>query len=190
METRVIHPSELKSYRKGAKLTQAQLAEEAGVTQAYIAKIESGKADPTVSTLEKITRIIRLHSTNDELTAEKMMTDPIISAKPNDKIRKAIELMDSHEISQMPVIRKNRQIGSVTEKVILSKAKNKRDVESIGGRKVKEVMEEPFPMVSGETDLNTLVHLLEHNQAVLILERGSIEGIITKADILKFSTNG
>jgi len=35
-------------------LTQVQLAKLAGVTQAYIAKIEAGTADPTVSILEKI----------------------------------------------------------------------------------------------------------------------------------------
>jgi ribosome-binding protein aMBF1 (putative translation factor) len=40
--------------RARAKLTQAQLAERMGTTQPYVAKLESGRAKPTLRTLERI----------------------------------------------------------------------------------------------------------------------------------------
>ena len=51
---RLLKPSEIRARRLELGLTQVQLAKLAGVTQAYIAKIEAGTADPTVSILEKI----------------------------------------------------------------------------------------------------------------------------------------
>ena len=40
--------------RKQAELTQAQLAEKAGVTKAYIIKLERGEGNPKVSTIGAI----------------------------------------------------------------------------------------------------------------------------------------
>lgn len=49
-------------------------------------------------------------------------------------------------------------------------------------------MDDPLPQVSPGTDINTLSSLLEHNKAVLIIEKGRVEGIVTKADLLKVVT--
>jgi predicted transcriptional regulator len=51
---KILKHEEIRAMRMKLGLTQTQLAQLAGVTQAYIAKIEAGKADPRVSTLEKI----------------------------------------------------------------------------------------------------------------------------------------
>ena len=58
----------------------------------------------------------------------------------------------------------------------------------ISTKKVKEYMDDPLPQVSPGTDINTLSSLLEHNKAVLIIEKGRVEGIVTKADLLKVVT--
>ncbi|WP_342819080.1 helix-turn-helix domain-containing protein, partial [Candidatus Hadarchaeum sp.] len=42
----IIKPSEVRAMRMRLGFSQSKLAKLAGVTQAYIAKIESGKADP------------------------------------------------------------------------------------------------------------------------------------------------
>lgn len=44
----------LLALRKNMKLTQAQLAQKSGMSQAAIARLESGRARPSLSTLEKI----------------------------------------------------------------------------------------------------------------------------------------
>ncbi len=41
-------------FRLSKKLTQAELAERAGLKQAYIARLESGNVNPTVESLNKV----------------------------------------------------------------------------------------------------------------------------------------
>ncbi|MCK4313359.1 helix-turn-helix domain-containing protein, partial [Candidatus Bathyarchaeota archaeon] len=50
----VITRTVLKKLRIKAGLTQKRLAELAGVSQAHIAKIEQGKVDPRLSTVNKV----------------------------------------------------------------------------------------------------------------------------------------
>lgn len=46
--------------RLAQNLTQAELAERAGVKQSYVARLESGEGNPTVSSLQKIARALGL----------------------------------------------------------------------------------------------------------------------------------
>jgi transcriptional regulator with XRE-family HTH domain len=44
--------------RHKAKLTQAALAESAGLTQQYVAKIEAGQINPTLATMAAVARVL------------------------------------------------------------------------------------------------------------------------------------
>ncbi|MDR1594306.1 MAG: helix-turn-helix transcriptional regulator [Prevotellaceae bacterium] len=44
----------VKKLRKKLKLSQGKLANLSGINQSHISRIESGKKDPSLSTLEKI----------------------------------------------------------------------------------------------------------------------------------------
>ena len=55
----------IRKYRIAAKMSQAQLAKEAGVDQSAICKLEKGLFIPTVVLLDEISR--SLHVTLDEL---------------------------------------------------------------------------------------------------------------------------
>jgi transcriptional regulator with XRE-family HTH domain len=49
----------LRRLRQAQDLTQAQLAKRAGVTQGYVAKLESGaKKSPSLGTLKKLARVL------------------------------------------------------------------------------------------------------------------------------------
>lgn len=50
----------LKQLREGRGLTQAQLAEQAGLTREYIARLETGHHDPPLSTLEKLAKALKV----------------------------------------------------------------------------------------------------------------------------------
>ncbi len=185
---KIFHPTEIRSLREKIGLTQTQLAEEAGVTQAYIAKIETGKVDPKISTLEKISEALQKATSEEQLTAKQIMETPIISANPSDKIKKAIKLMETNDISQIPIINKDNQIGSISEETILHEISTGEKLLKLVDKKVQKIMEDPFPTIGPKTDLDTIFHLLEHNPAILVLEKGNPVGIITKADILQIST--
>lgn len=49
---------ELREFRRKAKMTQAKLAERSGVSQGYIAHIESGRRVPSVKTAKKIADVL------------------------------------------------------------------------------------------------------------------------------------
>jgi predicted transcriptional regulator len=46
-------------------------------------------------------------------------------------------------------------------------------------------MDEAFPSVNEETPLSMVSTLLQYSPAVLVTKRGHVQGIITKADLLK-----
>lgn len=50
----------LKQLRQARGWTQAQLAEKAGFSRAYIARLEIGRHDPPLSALEKLAKALRV----------------------------------------------------------------------------------------------------------------------------------
>jgi transcriptional regulator with XRE-family HTH domain len=50
----------LREWRAKRKMSQRELAERSGVSREYIARIELGQHDPTVSTLEKLAEALRV----------------------------------------------------------------------------------------------------------------------------------
>lgn len=184
---RILRPSEIRALRTKLGLTQSKLAELSGITQAYVAKIESGSADPRVSTLERMSNVLEEIASKESFTAKQVMAKPIISVKPEDEIKTAIELMVSHDISQIPVLENNRQVGSVAEDTIIRKISAGEDIFELVEQNVSSIMEDPFPSVGRGADMDSLFPILEHSPAVLVLDKGKPIGIVTKADILQLS---
>ena len=50
----------LKQLRKRRNRTQAELARRAGLSLGYIARLETGRSDPTLSTLVKLAKALRV----------------------------------------------------------------------------------------------------------------------------------
>jgi predicted transcriptional regulator len=183
---RIPKPSEIKETRIGLGLTQAKLAELAGVTQAYIAKIEAGEADPRISTLERITKALEKFSTKEALPkVSKIMSSPAIFVKPTDTVERAIKIMEAQNISQLPVMDANAQVGSVSEATLLHHMASGTEISAMLKRRIAELMDTPFPVIGKDEDVEVLYPLLERKPAVLVAEAGKIVGIITKADLFK-----
>jgi ribosome-binding protein aMBF1 (putative translation factor) len=72
--------------RNQAKLTQTQMAEKLGVSQAYVAKLESGEANPTIAAIGKMLAILglRLVTNVESLTPEE--NTPAVTALDPDPI--------------------------------------------------------------------------------------------------------
>ncbi len=63
MATRATLTKRLKQYRAARRWTQQQLADAVGFSRAYIARLEIGRHDPTLSTLVKVARALRVKVT-------------------------------------------------------------------------------------------------------------------------------
>jgi transcriptional regulator with XRE-family HTH domain len=48
----------LKATREKRRLSQADVAAKAGISREYLARLEAGKHDPTVGTLERLAKVL------------------------------------------------------------------------------------------------------------------------------------
>lgn len=173
----IITCSMLRKLRMDAKLTQKKLAELIGVSQAHIAKIEQGKVDPRLSTVNKILRVL---TEGKEKKCRDLMTRGVLFARPEDSVLEVSEIMVRHAISQVPVIDGRKVIGTITEESIIRKLGS-----NIANEKVKNIMDPPLPIVSEETSISAIRPLLERRQGVLVARGKKVIGIITRSDLLK-----
>lgn len=169
--------STIKRLRTEAGLTQRQLAELIGISQAHIAKIEKETVDPRLSTVNKILEIL---TKGEGKKCGDVMTRNVISAKQSDTVQTVSRLMMKNAISQLPVIESGKVIGTVTEEGIVSNLSS-----TIADEKVEKIMQTPMPQVSEDTSISIIRPLLENHYGVLVTRKGELVGIITRSDLLK-----
>lgn len=109
---------------------------------------------------------------------------PLIKIGPGHRIREALEMMEQHNVSQLPVFQDGEPIGSVSETTLLSRVLQETELLD---RDVEEVMELPFPVVQFTDPVERVMQLLtRENPAVLVREGNEIVGILTRYDVVHF----
>ncbi len=176
---------EIARKRKMLGLTQKKLAELSGVSQSLIAKLESGKTDPSYTKVKAIIDVLNQLEMKMEVHAREIVHSKVVSVQKNDKVSKAVRLMMEHGYSQLPVFDGEHAVGSISEKTILSQVSAGRDLSQISLLFVEEVMNEAFPQVGEDAPLSLISGLLQVYPAVLVSKKGKVTGIVTKADLLK-----
>ena len=126
---------EIKKIRKKLGMTQTELANRAGVSQSLIAKIESGRIDPTYTKTKKIFAALSELEKKEEVKAEQLMASRIIRVNSSTHIKDAIAKMKKYGISQLPVIDNHKLVGMVSESTILEALLNSK------ATKVSEIMQ-------------------------------------------------
>lgn len=173
--------------RRKLGLTQSQLADMAGVSQSYIAKLEARKIEPSYQKVRSIFEALDRIERKREVTAIEIMTKEVIGVQARDSIQRAVEIMRKHGFSQLPVFDGDRPVGGISERTLLDSVMDK-DEEPPSVRQVSEVMEESFPTVSDDAPISLLSNLLRYYPATLVQKKGKILGIVTKADLLSVLT--
>jgi predicted transcriptional regulator len=171
--------SEIKSIRKKLGLTQAELAKQAGVSQSLVTKIEAGLLDPSYSNVKKIFDVLMNLSKSKELKALDIMNKRLIGVNSSMKIKDVVKEMRKHGISQMPVIDNDKCVGLVSDSILLD-AFSRKDAQ-----RVSDVMGDAPPTIAKDASIDIISNLLKFYPIVLVAEKGKLEGVITKADILK-----
>jgi len=175
-------PSELKQKREQLKLKQVDVARLAGLSQSMVARIESGTVDPRVSTLKKVVEVLA-EAERSTVVARDVMCSPVYSVQASDPIAKVVEIMEEQGISQLPVLEHGVPMGCISETAIISAIGEKKQSRDPHLR-VREYMESGFPTIPPDADLEMVIHILQNHHAVLVVERGEIQGVITKHDLI------
>jgi predicted transcriptional regulator len=188
----IITADDLRRLRKRYGLTQKALALKSGVSQSLISRIENKTVDPRLSTISKIFEAI-IFLQNKEGTARDVMHGPVITINALESVQKAIDLMKKNAISQLPVLKNNKIIGSIRESTLINRFSKSKNTETFFSSSVYNIMDEPFITVEPNITVDAVVDLLlKGNPAIIVLEQNKIIGIITKIDVLspiKFTNN-
>lgn len=177
-------PEDLKKRRNELGLTQSELAKRAGVSQPLIARIESGDVDPRLSTVRKIFEAFEEANKEQQILMRDLMHSPVIHVSPDDSVEEVVNLMHVHGFSQIPVLEGSVPVGSISEDMIV-RLMGESKKKPISQLKVSGIMGESFPTVSPGVSISIVSHILEENPAVLVVEKGTIVGVITKHDVMK-----
>jgi predicted transcriptional regulator len=177
--------NEISRKRKLLGLTQNELAKLSGVSQSLIAKLESGKVEPSYTKVKKIFETLNKLEVKNKIKADRINYNKVVSVQADELVSQAVVLMKKYGFSQLPVLNRKQVVGSISEKTILNQILEGKFLNQISKLQIREVMEESLPQVNEDAPLSLISSLLQVYPAVLISAKGDVKGIITKADFLK-----
>jgi cystathionine beta-synthase len=117
------------------------------------------------------------------LLAAKAAIEPaVVTVTPAQTARQALNLMETYDISQLPIVEAGECVGSVSEGSLMARAIAQP---SMLDRQVREVMEQPYPVVTPDLAVERLSESLAREApAVLVRQGDTLVGIITRYDVL------
>ncbi|UCE11064.1 MAG: CBS domain-containing protein [Candidatus Thorarchaeota archaeon] len=164
--------------RKSANISQEELADRVGVSQSYIARIESGRVDPRHSV---VLMILEALSDQEKKVCADIMTPNPVTIGAREVVNSAIRIMRRRSFSQLPVVRGRQVIGLVTELDIIRNLGL-----DLGEVTVEAIMSQGgVPTVDEKTPIDSVSDLLEQYQAIAVVKQGRLTGIISRSDLIR-----
>lgn len=107
----------------------------------------------------------------------------LISVDPDQTVGQAFELMQKYNVENLPVLRQGEPIGAISESGLFARMMN--NGQDIKAKKISEVLEKSYPVVSFDTPLERLSTLItRENGAVLAKDDSGNYHIVTKYDVI------
>jgi cystathionine beta-synthase len=123
-------------------------------------------------------------ATVGDVLRSKTPLPPMITVKPDDTVRAALDLLRHYEISQLPVVSGREIVGSVNDIGVMQAVFDQADILH---KPVSEVMGRPFPSLEQHDEIEKAYKLLTlANPAVVITDDGEPIGVLARQDIISF----
>lgn len=108
----------------------------------------------------------------------------LIAVDPDQTVGQAFELMQKYNVENLPVLRQGEPIGAISEGGLFARMmSNGQDIKT---KKIGDVLEKPYPIVSFDTPLERLSSLItRENGAVLGKDDSGNYHIVTKYDVIQ-----
>ena len=178
----MLNLTQLKRIRMRLGLTQTELAKHAKVSQSLITKIEAGKIDPKYSTVQRLESALNALEGKNQQTVGTVMQRNILYGTLQERVPHLIKRMQKAGISQVPVMDGKHVAGLITESIILEAISAGKDLSKLGA---EEIMIEAPPTILESTPLTIVTRLLEHTPIIIVKEKNSVVGIVTRSDLIK-----
>ena len=108
----------------------------------------------------------------------------LITIQPEITVGEAVDLMEKYNIENLPVIKNENILGSISESGLFTKMLH--DGQDIKNKKVADVIEASYPIVAFDTPLERLSSLIsKENGAVLAKDETGNFHIVTKYDVIQ-----
>ncbi|HEY8544915.1 MAG TPA: cystathionine beta-synthase, partial [Acidimicrobiales bacterium] len=125
----------------------------------------------------------------DEVLASRTGVPLLMYARPEDTVRRAINLMRGHGVSQLPVAKGEMPLaaaevmGAVDELVLMDLTFRSPEVMD---EPVEKVMGPPLPTIGIGQPVAAAVELLDQANAVVVLAGGRPHAVLTRTDVLTY----
>jgi len=120
------------------------------------------------------------------LKVEDAMVDDVVTIEADATVKKAVDLMNKHEIGSLIVVRSGKAVGIVTERDMLNRVLDMaRDPERT---KVSEIMTSPLVVADPQMDLEEAARLMFKMKVkkLPVVSKGDLVGLLTLTDIARF----
>jgi cystathionine beta-synthase len=119
----------------------------------------------------------------DIIVAKPKLIHRLLAAKLDDRLKEALTLMQKNGVSQLPVVRDGVQVGSIRELTIMKKlSKREASLE----QKVRDVLDDPLPVVNIKDRILNPFTLLKDRNAAVVMDNGRVIDIITSTDVINY----
>ena len=106
----------------------------------------------------------------------------LVTVTPGQTVRQALNLMDTYDVSQLPIVENDECVGALDEASLMARAIAQPVVLE---QPVRDIMEQPYPVVETDTSLDKVSELLSRETpAVLVRRQGKLAGIVSRYDVL------
>jgi len=178
---------EIPRMRKMLGLTQTALGKLAGVSQSTVVKVEKRQMNPSYDIVRRIMNALETEVRRQE---KKALVDQVQSRKvefidAKISLEDAASEMRRKKFSQLPVFHLGRSVGSISDKTITDLILAGKEPRELARIRVEDVMDPPFPQIDAKAPVELAAGLLRHYNAVIVVSRGDITGIVTKSDLMK-----
>lgn len=167
----------LREKRRELDVQQQEVARHAGISPAYLSRIENGSAEANYSTIYTVWEVLQRVATAEQTTAGDLMSETITWITEDATVREARSVMMEQNYSQLPVRDDDDVVGRVTEHLLLEVGEPETTISTVMG--------EPFLELSPATGREAVSALLsDGNPALLVRESNEYLGIITPMDLI------
>ena len=179
--------SDIRKMRKTLDITQPQLSVESGISQSTIAKIERESISASYATVVKLFETLERMGNDDkkELLAKDISSKDVATVQSDMAVHEASELLKSTGYSQLPVLKGETPVGSISERTISKLLMKGATMDDLVNMPVYKVMNDSYPVIPENISMSTVTKMMNDCDAVLVHKNGKIVGIITTSDLLK-----